>query len=99
MQNKPNWHRGRVSEVRDQRTHTRGPGVHVPNKPNLRAPYTRTRLSTSRETPYGVTTNDPAAPNEPNWAGSDFEDKCCTGKELRRMGHGSGRGKTKPIRR
>jgi hypothetical protein len=47
-------------------------------------------------TPYGVTTNRAAAPNEANLRAGVLEHKCRADKELRGTGCGSGPGKTKP---
>jgi hypothetical protein len=41
----------------------------------------------------------PIVRNKPNSGGSDFEDKCCSDKELRRIECGKSLGKTKPISR
>jgi hypothetical protein len=49
--------------------------------------------------PAGVTANRASAPNEPNSGAGRRKDKCCVDNELRRMGRGSGVGKTKPILR
>ncbi len=57
-------------------------------------PWTQAAHATERRAPSA---NKASAPNKPNLRTDRKKDKCRVDKELRRIGHGRGREKTKPI--